>query len=76
VQRGIRFALFRKYLRIQRRFGREVLEQQPFRNRGRRRDTFGRGARKAMAGKAALGCGQDQLPPKIAGHAQGAHPRE
>src|SRR5579871_1879069 len=58
---------------IERRLGREVLEQQRFRNGGRRRHTLGRGAGKAVAGKASLGCAKDQLPAQVAGHAKAGH---
>jgi hypothetical protein len=53
-----------------------MLEQQALRNGGRRRDALGRGSGKAVAGKATLGGAQDQLPPQVTGHAQGAHGRE
>src|SRR6267154_2489329 len=35
----------------------------------RSRDAFGRGSGKAVAGKAALGGAQYQLPPEVTGHA-------
>jgi hypothetical protein len=41
--------------RVKRCLGREVLEQQALRNRGRGGDAFGRRARKPVAGKATLG---------------------
>src|SRR6516162_8776132 len=60
-------------LRIERSLGGKVLEQQGFRNGGGRRHALGRGAGKAVSGEATLGGTQDQLPPEVAGHAQGAH---
>ena len=54
VQLRIGLALFGEDFSIKRRFGREMLEQQPFGNRGRRRDALGRGAGKAVTGKATL----------------------
>ena len=69
----IGLALLREDFGIERGLGREVLEQQPFRNGGGRRDALGRGAGKAVAGKASLGGAQDQLPPQVTGHAQGGH---
>ena len=54
---------------IERGLGREVLEQQPFRNGGGGRHALGRGAGKAIAGEAPLGGAQDQLTPQITGHA-------
>src|SRR5665213_4296843 len=72
----IGLALLGQDLGIQRRFGREVLEQQAFRDRGGRRDALGRGSRKTMTGKATPRRAQDQLPPQVAGHAKGVHARE
>jgi hypothetical protein len=58
---------------IERGLGGEVLEQQPFRNGRGRRHALGRGAGKAVTGKASLGGAQNQLPPQVTGHAQGRH---
>ena len=52
---------------------RKMLEQQGFRECGRRRHPLGRRPRKPVAGKAAFSGTQDELPPQIAGHAQGRH---
>ncbi|OIQ71645.1 hypothetical protein GALL_467330 [mine drainage metagenome] len=71
VQRRISRAFFGEYFRVQRRFRRKMLEQQTFRNRGSRRDAFGRRACKAVTGAATLGCTQYQLPPQVTGHAKG-----
>src|SRR5579885_2567508 len=50
-----------------------MLEQQPFGNGSGGRHALGRGAGKAMAGKATLGGAQYQLTPQITRHAEGAH---
>src|SRR5882757_619266 len=71
----ISLAFLGKYFGVQRGLGGEVLEQQPFRNGGRGRDALGRGAGKAVAGKATLGGAKDQLAPQIAGHAEVRHGR-
>ena len=71
----IGLAFFRENFGIERGLGREVLEQQPFRNGSGRRHALGRGAGKAVAGEASLRGAQDQLPPQVTGHAQGGHER-
>ena len=54
----IRLALFRENLGIERGLRGEVLEQQPFRNGSGRRHALGRGAGKAVPGKASFGGAQ------------------
>src|ERR1700760_1332923 len=50
-----------------------MLEQHPFGKGSGGRHALGRGAGKAMAGKATLGGAQYQLSPQITCHAEGAH---
>ncbi len=71
----IGLTLFREDLGIECSLGGEVLEQQAFRNGRSGRHALGRGAGKAVTGKASLRGAQDQLPPQITGHAQGRHER-
>src|SRR5690348_5209941 len=72
-QLRIGLAFLGQDLRIERGLGGEVLEQQRLRNGGGGCHALGRGAGKAIAGKASLGCAKDQLPAQVTCHAQTGH---
>src|SRR3569623_123015 len=70
---GISYAFFRQNFSVQRSFGREMAEQQPFRNTGGGRHLFRRGAGESVLRETLLRRVQNLPPARIAAHTLECH---